>query len=349
MYSFSGAGKPFSFGTVNHQLTQTTTDCVSKVRFSPVGFPAFLLGVTSWDCSCSVWQVQSNQNEIQAVPSFTTTHDAPILDLSFSYDGKAFFGGCSKTATMWNLSTNQKSTVASHDLPISCLAYINHPQVNDLLITGSWDGKLRCWDLRQPNFIMEENLGEPIFALDVQRSKPMMAVATGRMVHIFHTDSMRKEDTLKPPDVVKFNIRCVSCSSDFEGVAAGTSEGRLSFLRMDKKPGCTFKAHIQGADVTQYVMYQTNFCVHHPSSPLVISGGGDGVLAAVNRSTKKLLRSMQPELKIENDPVPISAGDISPDGSLIAYAHSYDWAMGRSGYRNQPTSVHIRKIEGDVK
>lgn len=333
-----------SFGKA-HQLEGTTTDCVSSVRFSPSGCPMNLVGVASWDGTCSVWQLATNANgEVMSRPSWTTTHDSPLLDLSFSADGRAFYSGCSKTAVMWDLNSNQKGVVASHDLPVSCLQFLSIPQVMDqLLITGSWDGKLRWWDLRQQNFLKEENLGEPIFCIDGQRSVPMLAAATGRLVHIYDLHSMQKFKELAVPDVVKFNIRCITCAPQLDGVGIGSSEGRVSFISVKDGPGCTFKAHII-TEKSHFVLQQTNFCVHHPTAPLMFSGGGDGNISAINRNERKVLKTLVCEQKINNAPISISAGDLSANGSLLAYAHSYDWCMGKSGYKNQPTSVYVRTV-----
>lgn len=304
-----------------------------------------LLGVTAWDGSCSVWQVARDPagNAISQ-PAWTTTHDGPLLAVTLSPDGRVFYGGCTKTAVMWDLNSSQKSVVASHDLPISCLDYVTLPQtMNPVLLTGSWDGKLRWWDLRQQAHVFEQNLGEPIFALDAQRTMPMMAAATGRMVHIYDLQSSQKVNELKVPDVLKFNIRCVACAPQYDGVGVGSSEGRVSFIVMKDGPGCTFKAHI-GTEKGQYILNQANFCVHHPVKPLLFSGGGDGNITAINRAERKIVKTLACEQKMNDQPISISAGDINEDGSLLAYAHSYDWAMGKSGYRNQPTSVHIRTI-----
>lgn len=332
------------FTEPDHRLVGTTTDCVSCVKFSPKECPANILGVTSWDCSCSVWQVANGPNGVQSTPSWTTTVEAPPLCMSFSNDGRAFIGGCSKNVTQWNLQTNQKNVVATHDLPVSALTYLSIPNVmNDLLVTGSWDGKLRWWDLRTPTPIKEENLCEPIFALDAQRSVPMMAVATGRVVHVYNLQTMTKVDEILPPDPVKFNFRCVSCAPDYQGVAFGGVEGRISFGRMDKSQGCTFKAH-QLSQGNTHLMYQTNFCVHHPQRPLVLTGGGDGSLFCMDRESRREVCTFPAKEKHMNENIPISAGDISADGTLIAYAHSYDWSAGKDGYKNQPTSVHIRRL-----
>lgn len=334
----------FGFGQP-HQLSATTADCVSCVKFSPKDCPMLMVGVAAWDGSCTVWQVARDAaGGVISQPSWTSTHEGPLLGMSFSPDGRVFYGGCTKTAVMWDLTSDRKSVVASHDLPISCLEYVTLPQsMSPCLLTGSWDGKVRWWDLRQQNFVMEQNLGEPVFALDAQKTVPMMAAATGRLVHIYDLQSSQKVSELKVPDVMKFNIRCLACSPQYDGVGVGSSEGRVSFINMKDTPGCTFKAHIE-TEKNQYILNQANFCVHHPTNPIVISGGGDGNITVINRTERKVIKTLQCEQKANDLSIPISAGDLSADGSLLAYAHSYDWAMGKSGYRNQPTSVFVRAV-----
>lgn len=346
MQSFSQVPKaPLTVGTSFHKLTGVTADCISSVRFSPRECPVTLVGVTSWDATCSVWQVAAGANgTIESKPMWSTTHDGPLLDMSFSSDGRAYFAGCTKSAVMWDLNSGQKAVVATHDLPISSLAHITIPQaMSEILVTSSWDGKLRWWDARQMRCTNEQNLNEPIFAIDAQKTYPMLAAATGRTVHVYNLQSMQKFKQLEPPDIVKFNIRCLSCSPTFDGVCIGTSEGRSSFIPFEAGSGCTFKNHI--ADYrSQYIMRQTNFCAHHPSLPVYITGGGDGKIVVINRELRKILTSLECTEKFENEPVPIAAGDISADGSLLAYAYSYDWAMGAEYWRNQPNSVYLRTI-----
>lgn len=341
------------YGTQNHIVTGATADCISKIRFSPKECPATLLGATAWDGSCSVWQVGVDSlGNVGSIPSWTTVHDGPLLDMVFSNDSRVFFAGCTQTAVMWDVQADRKSVVATHDLPISCMSFISASQIgSDVLITGGWDGKLRWWDLRAPNFVKEDNLNEPIFALDAQKTFPMMAAATGRKLHIYD-QTMNKFKELKPPDTVKFNLRAICCSPTLDGISMGSSEGRFSYIPISGEQGkaCTFKAHMSSqvcGSSSIYLAHQVNFVAHHPLFPVVFTGGGDGCIAAINRDKKTILKSgaIECSVKHENQSVSVSAGDLSADGSLLAYAHSYDWALGKKGYRKQPSSIHIKTIQ----
>lgn len=352
-HSAKNASDELIIDSRDHAVTGASSDCISRVRFSPKECPIKLLGATAWDGSCSVWQLQVDPaGQVVSTPSWTTTHCGPLLDMIFSSDGRAFFGGCSQTALVWDLEKNVKNVVAAHDLPISCLSFLSAAQVGtDMLITGSWDGCLRWWDLRTPNFVKEEKFGEPIFALDAQKFPPAMAVATGRTVHIYDLHSMNKVKEVKPPSMMRFNIRSVACSPQFDGVVIGSAEGRLSFAPFsdDVLKACTWKAHMSSDTIggsNAYIAYQVNFTAHHPNLPILFCGGGDGAICGFNRSTKKTEKgcSMDCAVHHENRPISISAGDVSGDGLLLAYAHSYDWSLGKMEFRNQPSSIHVRTL-----
>ncbi|CBH14122.1 poly(A) export protein, putative [Trypanosoma equiperdum] len=326
-----------------HEVQSPPGDTISSIRFSPAGCPLLLVGATSWDKSCRVWQVDNSSRSaaISSKPLSLAESGAPILDMSFSEDGRVFFGGCDKSATMWNLTTGQKTVVASHDLPISCLSYVLSPTGGDMLITGSWDGKLRYWDMKQPRPVKEDLLGEPIFALDAQRSFPMAACVTGRKVHVFNMQFMSKVMELDPPKMMKFSLRCVACSPQHDGVAVGSSEGRVSFIPLRQESGCTFKAHVVEENNVFY-MHQTNFCSIDSKTGRMITGGGDGRIAVWDYK-KRCNVCYENDPKLPNRNNSISAGDISADCSLLAYARSYDWAMGKTrAITNEPHTIHIR-------
>ena len=122
-----------------------------------------------------MWELQVNLDNngvavgLNSQPLCCTNANAPQLGMSFSRDGRAFFGGCDHGASMWDLTSNQVQQVAAHDQPIQCVHYVEDNVNQPMLITGGWDGKVRFWDLRAQQPAKEENFNcGAVVAMDTQ-------------------------------------------------------------------------------------------------------------------------------------------------------------------------------------
>jgi len=353
---FQRPGGPAGIGSAGnaaqlkiHDVQCTPDDCISRVRWSPASCPIQLLGATSWDKTVRVWQIQAQGDVVQSQPMAMTTHSMPVLDMSFTADGRAFFGGCCKSAMEWNLTTNQTRQVAAHDLPISCLEYVNTQVAQEMLITASWDGKVRFWDLRQQAPAKEENFGlGPIMCMDAKTS-PMATFCTGRKIIVYNLQTMTTFTQLAPHNMMKYNLRGISNLQNQTGFFTGSSEGRAALVPLNQapvapgtaSPSCCFKAHCVEQGGKQFVMYPTNFVGTHPGSTAAVTGGADGCFRFWSLTTKS--RTFESAARTHNgQPVPISSGDLNANGSLLAYSTSYDWSMGKDGFDpTQPRAVSV--------
>ena len=209
MSAFGGAfGTGASAPTQGHnpnndvELSQPPTDGISSLKFSPV---ANHLIATSWDNQVRCWEVQPTG---QSVPKASTSHEQPVLCADWSSDGTTVFsgkcelctslvvlhgcllsssrvtilrrvaidhaGGCDKQVKMWSLTTNQTQVVAKHDAPITHTFFVK--ELNNMLVTGSWDRTVKYWDLRQPNPVHSQQMPERVYAMDVRY--PLLVVGT---------------------------------------------------------------------------------------------------------------------------------------------------------------------------
>ena len=82
-------------------------------------------------------------------------------------------GGCDNIVKMWSLQSNQSQQVAKHDAPVRQIKLMK--DMNNMLVTGSWDKTVRYWDLRQPTPVYQQQLPERVYAMDAVY--PVLVVA----------------------------------------------------------------------------------------------------------------------------------------------------------------------------
>lgn len=316
------------------EVTNPPTDGISSLAFSPT---ANYLVATSWDKSVRCWEVQANGN---TMPKAMISHDQPVLCSDWSADGTTvFIGDADKTAKMWHLQTNQQQKVAEHGAGIRHLKFIKEM---NLLVTGSWDKTLRYWDMRQANPVHTQQLPERVYAMDCVH--PLLVVGTAdRTIQVFNLQSPQTVyKQLQSP--LKFQTRCVACFPDKQGYLVGSVEGRVAVHHVDDAmhaKNFTFKCHRQESDV-----YAVNSIAFHPQYGTFVTTGDDGTYNFWDKDSKQRLKAMQ------KADLPIPCGAFNRDGSIYAYAVSYDWYKGYSQYN--PTSMKNVILlhspqEGEVK
>ncbi|KDD73795.1 hypothetical protein H632_c1831p1 [Helicosporidium sp. ATCC 50920] len=285
-----------------------------------------MLAATSWNGQTLVWDVQSSAS---VVPKSATSQDKPILCSEWSSDGSAVFtGGCDGAARLWDLASGSSRQVGAHDGPIRHLSWIG--QMN-MLVTASWDKSLRYWDLRSPTPAHTQALPERAYALSVQH--PLLVVACAdRSIQVFNlAQPQTPYKTLTSP--LKFQTRCVACFPDTAGYLVGSVEGRVAVQHVEESMAAknfTFKCHRDGAEV-----HAINSISFHPQYGTFVTTGSDGGFSFWDKDTKQRLKAMQ------KTGAPIPCGAYNRDGSLYAYAVSYDWSKGHADHNPASARHHI--------
>lgn len=285
---------------------------------------------TSWNNQALCWDVQASG---QAVPKAAITLEKPVLCSAWRPDGGAVFvGGCDNGVKLWDLATNQQQQVAQHAAPVRHCFWI--PQMN-MLVTGSWDKTLKYWDTRSPTPAHTQQLSERVYAMDCQQQLLVVGTAD-RQIQVFNlAQPSQAYKTLQSP--LKYQTRAITCFPDCQGYLVGSVEGRVAVHHVEESmqgKNFTFKCHRDGNDV-----YAVNSISFHPQYHTFVTAGSDGAYNFWDKDSKQRLKAMA------KCNAPIPCGTFNRDGTIYAYAVSYDWSRGAAEY-NPATAKNYILLHG---
>ncbi|KAH7915959.1 WD40 repeat-like protein [Hygrophoropsis aurantiaca] len=327
------------------EVAEPPADSISSLSFSPT---ADFLAVGSWDNNVRMYEVGQNG---QAQGKAMYTHQGPVLSVCWNKEGnKVISGGADNTARLFDLSTGQSQQVAQHDAPVKVVRWVETPQ-GGILATGSWDKTIKYWDLRTPNPVATAQLPERCYTIDVQY--PFLVAGTAeRHIQIFNlSNPTTPYKTIISP--LKWQTRVISCciNSPSPCFAVGSLEGRVAIQFIEDKDSAnnySFRCHRRDQNPTakdQSIIYAVNDISVNPVHGSVSTCGSDGVVNFWDIYGRTRLKTF------DTAPGPISATGFNRNGTLFAYAVSYDWSKGHGGMtRDQPNKIMIHACkEEEVK
>ncbi|KDQ59375.1 hypothetical protein JAAARDRAFT_34097 [Jaapia argillacea MUCL 33604] len=332
--SFFGtsASAPTPLAVQDIEVADPPTDSVSSLAFAPA---ADFLAAGSWDNHVRIYEVNST-GRTQGKAMYS--HEGPVLSVCWNKEGtKLISGGVDNAARMFDLTTGQSQQVAAHDSAVKVVKWIDSPQ-GGILATASWDKTVKYWDLRSAQPIGTINFPERCYAMDV--TYPLMVVGTAdRKFHMVNlSNPMTIHKTITSP--LSHQTRVVACSNTGDSFAMGSVEGRVGVHFVDEKnfsKNFTFRCHRREKAPNmkdQSLVFAVNDLAFHPVQGTLSSCGSDGVINIWDTDARVRVKNFDP------CPGPVSATCFNRNGTILAYAVSYDWSKGHSGM----TPGHVNKL-----
>lgn len=137
-----------------------------------------------------------------------------------------------------DLATNQHSIIGSHAAPVRGVHYVQVPGTYaPIVASGSWDGTVKFWDLRQPAnadaaAAVTLKCDERVYAMDA-KAELLVAATAGLKVHL--VDLKNPSVFLKTiPSPLQYQTKTVSVFPDGKGWAIASIEGRCGIRALNE-------------------------------------------------------------------------------------------------------------------
>jgi mRNA export factor len=153
--------------------------------------------------------------------------------------------GADKQARLLHGSTGQTSIIGAHAAAVRSIRFVDVPSSpSPVVATGSWDGTVRYWDLRQPGKALAVlNCADRVYSMDT--AGRLLVVATAEQhIHLVDLQSnpAKFERTIQSP--LKHQTRAVAAFPDGQGWATAGIEGRCAINAVAEKDArCRLPPH----------------------------------------------------------------------------------------------------------
>jgi len=295
-------------------------DGITSISWSP---KANYFVATSWNSQIRCWQADMSG---QSIGRGETKQEGPVLCSAWKGDGtQVFTGGCDNKALCWDVGSGTTVLCAQHAAPIRQIAYSDHL---NCLITASWDKTVKFWDARKSNPLVHSlQLSERVYCMDIKNRLMVVGVAQ-KDLYVYDLQNPQRE--LKHyTSPLKYQSRCVACFPNATGFALGSVEGRVAIQDINTpSKSFEFKCHRQGNNI-----FAVNSISFHPGYGTLATAGADGSFHFWDKDSRQRLKGFQ---KMHTS---ISCSSFNGDGSLYAYAASYDWSKGHAFYQSMKQNV----------
>ncbi len=154
----------------DYMLPNVPNDGVSNIAFGVMNNTT-LLASSSWCGQVGVWLVYNNGS---AESGGFISHDGPALGCDVdSQNGVVYSAGADGKVKAWDVVAKQDVVVGEHKGPVRSVKYL--PDMS-CLVSGGWDKSYKVWDIRAGSMVMDANLPDDVFAMDLQDQVGVFAI-----------------------------------------------------------------------------------------------------------------------------------------------------------------------------
>jgi len=287
---------PIMSAELRKDLSPAPTDGVTKVAFNRTGSR---LLYTTWGGVAAVHNSTTGLLEAEGKTSSkseNTSKSPAILDSCWTHgndgDTHAIAVGCLDGRVLSADATLSRWTeMGRHDG--DGVRGVVHNSAHNILLSGGWDGFIRCWDTRSPSRdVNKVKLGGKCYGLAAYGSDCIVAITSTR--HVVIADVRKPTEFVhdKVPAALSYQLRGISSNATGTCYVVGSTEGKIVVeWPLDEARGYSFRCH--RAEGRAYPVncivhtYQDRSTDTNENLGSFATGGGDGHVAIWDGDNKK--------------------------------------------------------------
>ena len=280
---------------------------ITQVNFNP--FNDELLSISTWNKTLEIYNSNTGEN----ITSYS--FDSPQLCNIWVDINMCASGGADGIISINSVK------LGSHNSSISSLNYISNSKT---LISSSFNGLLKIWNIKTKKLINELKLDYKIYSIHLLPNNNILLNCSERILYSFNLENLNEFIISKSP--LQYNTSCLATNKN--SIAIGSFEGRIAIEYIEeKKRNYAFKAHYEIKEENRYI-YPVTCLLFNPKNDYLATSGSDGKVLIWNLEQKRKVSEFGPFH------TSISSISFSSNGDKLAISISYGFEKGEIGLIN---------------
>lgn len=330
------------------------SESISCLRFCP---STDVFAVTSWDNTVRCYRYDADDLSTVEIIE-TNKHERAALACCWDSSGKYLFsGGCDNKVNQWHIDGKFR-TLGQHKASVKCMEYSKQ---HNVLVTGSWDGTVKFWDIRcdpmSGRNCYKLNIGAKVYALSCGGHSFVIGLSNKTIQHYDFRKLPNRTSSIPLNSHCKsltqpHMVRDIDMFPDHSGFIYSLIGGRCFayFFAENGKDTFSWNCHRLRHPFEAYVtdkykhrdVYSVNVVRFNRKYGTCVTGGDDGKLHAWDKDNKaKLWNFMEDAQGVVQ---PITAVDFDRTGDIMGYAVSNGWDKGHDHCNDKLPDIHLQKV-----